>query len=174
MADSYTDESEASEEDETESVVPSEPHIQSESFLEVIPSNDTDTYVVSIKQEFLDEMDNMGDKSMPTSICDFLEPYAPKRSKYEPTKSVESPRNIEVPRNVEPQRNVESQRNVAGKSRKKVDEFQMFANNIAHQLRKLPLSRALNLQIEVQSLIAKERIELLKKQNENNQDEESS
>ncbi|XP_028163587.1 uncharacterized protein LOC114355108 [Ostrinia furnacalis] len=165
VTDLGTDESDGCSEDETESVVPSEPNLQSESFLEVVPSEDSDTFVVSIKQEFLDEMENHGDK---TTISDYLESVPKKRTKYDEPKSVEPPRSVESPKTVEIQRFSRK------RSGNKVDEFQMFANNIAHQLRKLPLNRALNLQIEVQSLIAKERIEMLKKQGGGDNTEESS
>lgn len=38
------------------------------------------------------------------------------------------------------------------------DEFQFFASNIAAQLRELPLDRALKLQVNIQNLVANERI----------------
>lgn len=127
----------------------------------------SDAYVVSIKQEFLDEMDNLSDKGMQPPIVDFLEPVVQKRPKQP---EIKKPEATSVPMH---SYHATSSSSSSSKKTKQLDEFQMFANNIAQQLRKLPLSKALNLQIEVQRMIAKERIEMLRKQVEKSNNEES-
>ncbi|CAG9795096.1 unnamed protein product [Diatraea saccharalis] len=128
-------------------------------------SPNMDAYVVTIKQEYLDEMQNHDEKDI-APVDDYLE-VAPKR-----IRMVESPpEKTHAPafENPTPKQVTKSKAQGA-----KLDEFQMFSNNIAAQLRRLPLDRALILQVEVQSLIAKERIRIFKRQSGDNKEEDSS
>ncbi|XP_059049666.1 uncharacterized protein LOC131844731 [Achroia grisella] len=108
-------------------------------------ADDGDAYVVSIRQEYLDELENRNQKAMADNSEEFSQP----QKKFASTRTYSKPVQ-------------ECNRGM------KFDEFQLFANNMAEQLRTLPLAKALELQVELQTLIAKERIYLYKKNKENN------
>ncbi|XP_026755519.1 uncharacterized protein LOC113515492 [Galleria mellonella] len=107
---------------------------------ESIADNDGDAYVVSIKQEYLDELENQNLKEM----ASVSEGYMPAPKKFKSTPIYKKTVN-EI----------------------KTDEFQLFANNMAEQLRALPLTKALQIQVELQTLVAKERINLYRIKQEN-------
>ncbi|XP_060801874.1 uncharacterized protein LOC132902084 [Amyelois transitella] len=109
--------------------------------------SENDTLVVSIKQEFLDQMENRE-----VSYCPIVSQYL------EPIEVTDEP--------VKKKKKVNKRETI----REDIDEFQSFVNSMAEQLRNMPLDKALNLQVEVQALIAKERIDALK--NSEDDDEE--
>lgn len=114
-------------------------------------STNSDAYVVSIKQEYLDEFEKQDSKNVGTA-GDYFEPAGPatKRIKLKTGFKERKEEKKEISR-----KDIDSV---------EIDEFQLFANNMAEQLRKLPVIKALNLQLEVQSLVAKARIEVCKKE----------
>ncbi|KAM3967314.1 uncharacterized protein ACR2FA_011653 [Aphomia sociella] len=109
-------------------------------------NTDTEAYVVSIKQEYLDELENQNRKEIAITSAEQPEPKKFKNA-------AKMKKRVELP--------------VSEVKEYKLDEFQMFANNMAEQLRRLPLDKALELQVEVQTLIAKERIHLYREKGEN-------
>ncbi|XP_059049667.1 uncharacterized protein LOC131844732 [Achroia grisella] len=125
--------------------------------LEYNLDEDKDEYVVSIKQEFIDEIKKEEETCAPTDY-----EYNKTPVKLYKT-SLKRKERTDVPVVSVPQVKV-----------KKPDEFQLFADKMAEQLRNMPLDKALELQIEVQTLVAKERLDFCKDEDESNMDMEQN
>ncbi|XP_052756114.1 uncharacterized protein LOC113515490 isoform X2 [Galleria mellonella] len=117
---------------------------------------DKDAYIVSIKQEFLDELKKES-KEEPEEIPS-------------PPAAVYKPQQIKQYKRTPIQKKQVKQCSVPMSEVKieKVDEIQIFANKMAERLRRLPLDKALELQVEIQTLVAKERIDMCTEEEENN------
>ncbi|XP_053604231.1 uncharacterized protein LOC128671608 [Plodia interpunctella] len=109
-----------------------------------------DTTVVSIKQEFLDEMEDKDVRYCPI-VSEYMDP-------------------IETNEGVNKKKRRGTYKRESNQD--DLDEFQLFANNMAEQLRNMPLDTALNLQVEVQAVIAKERIDMLKNDDDDDDGED--
>ncbi|KAL4705975.1 hypothetical protein ACJJTC_019330 [Scirpophaga incertulas] len=128
-----------------------------------------ETFVVSIKEEYFDEM-GVRDHA---AVADYLEPVE-KKPKIDLTEEDRKDENLTAMTTVAqaaaiaPAMCTTESRDFSMVSRyRKLDEFQLFANSLAAQLRSLPLDRALSLEVDIQTLVVKERLKLHREQMEN-------